>query len=65
LLDKYSNIDVNIGNNTNVLFNLITDKKEEENIYNEGENLNTYREEGEEDNSDDSRLISIVNKLGY
>uniref|UniRef100_A0A6C0DZ91 Uncharacterized protein n=1 Tax=viral metagenome TaxID=1070528 RepID=A0A6C0DZ91_9ZZZZ len=63
LLDKYSNIDVNIGNNTNVLFNLITYKKEEENIYNEGENLNTYREEGEEDNSDDSRLISIVNKL--
>ena len=63
LLDKYSNIDVNIGNNTNVLFNLITYKKEEENIYNEGENLNTYREEGEENNSDDSRLISIVNKL--
>ena len=63
LLDKYSNIDVNIGNNTNVLFNLITYKKEEENIYREGENLNTYMEEGEENNSDDSRLISIVNKL--
>jgi len=63
LLDKYSNIDVNIGNNTNVLFNLITYRKEEENTYREGENLNTYWEEGEEDNSDDSRLISIVNKL--
>jgi hypothetical protein len=63
LLDKYSNIDVNIGNNTNVLLNLITYKKEEENTYRDGENLNTYMEEGEEDNSDDSRLISIVNKL--
>jgi len=66
LLDKYSNIDVNIVNkyDTNVLFNLIISTKEEKlNRYREEENFNTDREEGEEDNLDNSRLISIVNKL--